>query len=376
MAVSISAAVGIRNGVQMMPNTPGDLAKITDLFDRIHVRDGGTMEIGGLWQTERMALISELAAQIVTFQTTNNRPIIDGAIDRDGGTLREMNRLADSGPGPSPSNSAEVVATGRDEDYSTQFFAANVATLPGLGLLMPESHNIDISRRLVRIDGCSIKWFGVVVPATGQSQSGQSVPHIHFTPTPIQGGYADSQYESFNGWMQLWADYTDIPGGQMAGAGADHILVTPFYKTAQAYTGMGDFLNNWRQVVSAVIAAAINSIDPLRLRDGFEFDRIVSSSFSNGYVAHKQFYEKATGAADMTDVLFDLDGVAGGSTWRPPKGVIYLNRQPPALLNPVGANWYVGGRWQNFAPFYGGNLNTHACCRNHLLYHALWQYCT
>ena len=78
----------------------------------------------------------------------------------------------------------------------------------------------------------------------------------------------------------------------------------------------------------------------------------------------------------MTDVLFDLDGVAGGSTWRPPKGVIYLNRQPPALLNPVGANWYVGARWQNFAPFYGGNLNTHACCRNHLLYHALWQYCT
>ena len=48
------------------------------------------MEIGGLWQTERMALISELAGQIVTFQTTNSRPIIDGAIDRDGGTLREM----------------------------------------------------------------------------------------------------------------------------------------------------------------------------------------------------------------------------------------------------------------------------------------------
>jgi hypothetical protein len=176
--------------------------------------------------------------------------------------------------------------------------------------------------------------------------------------------------------MQLWADYTDIPGGQMAGTGADQILVSPFYRTSQAYSGLGDFLNNWQDVVSAVIAAAINSIDPLRLRDGFEFTRIVSSSFSNGYVAHKQFQEKANGAADMTDVLFDLDGVAGGSTWRPSKGVIYLNRQPPGMLNPVGMNWYVGGRWQRFAPFYGGNFNTHACCRNHLLYHGVWQYCT
>jgi hypothetical protein len=130
--------------------------------------------------------------------------------------------------------------------------------------------------------------------------------------------------------------------------------------------------------VSAVVTAAINSIDPYMLRDTFTFDRIVSSSFSNGYVAHQGFHNKAAGAAAMTDVLFDLDGQAGGSTWRPAKGVIYLNRTPGAV-NPVGGRqWYVGGRWEpKFKPLYGGgNVNGHAASRNHLLYHGLWQFCT
>jgi hypothetical protein len=49
----------------------------------------------------------------------------------------------------------------------------------------------------------------------------------------------------------------------------------------------------------------------------------------------------------------------------------------PHQGNPVGgAKWYVGGRWSAFNVFYGGRAYGHACCRNHLLHHALWQYCT
>jgi len=74
--------------------------------------------------------------------------------------------------------------------------------------------------------------------------------------------------------------------------------------------------------------------------------------------------------------LFYSPANAGRRFAGAPKGVIYLNRSAPGRLNPVDRNWYVGGRWQRFAPFYGGNLNTHACCRNHLLYHAVWDNCT
>jgi hypothetical protein len=78
----------------------------------------------------------------------------------------------------------------------------------------------------------------------------------------------------------------------------------------------------------------------------------------------------------MTDVLFDLDGVAGGSNWQPAKGMIYQNRQPPGRSNPVGNTWFVGGRWDDFKQIYGGSVNGHAASRNHLLYHGLWLRCT
>jgi hypothetical protein len=201
------------------------------------------------------------------------------------------------------------------------------------------------------------------------------VPHINFTPTPIQGGYQDGSYDSFGGWDNLWRDYTAVIGGQVALSGADQILVLPFYRTAQA-NNLGDFLLNWKETVTEVLTAAIDSIDATALRDRYTFERIVTSSFSNGYVAHQQFQAKGAGVSEATDVIFDLDGQAGGSVWRPAKGVIYLNR-PAGPVNPVaGRQWYVGGRWEKFAPFYGGSVNGHAASRNHLLYHGLWQFCT
>jgi hypothetical protein len=376
---SITAPVGTRNGQTVMPNRPPDVAVITDLFDRIHVANGGTAEIGGLWATDRAMLIAEVTAQIIVFQTANKRPVIDGVVDPGGGTLKLMNQLAAS-PSPTPAGGITATVVPAPGNWPEQvgpvgIFVADVSTMPGLGTIDPTVVNSSYVRRLVRVDGSSINWFGVVLPLSGAQTLG-TIPHINFTPTPIQGGYQDATYDSFGGWGQLWADYTSVIGGQMAASGADQVLVIPFYRTSQQ-RNLGDFLLNWREVVAAVVTAAIIDVDPLRLRDKFTFDRIVSSSFSNGWVAHLEFNTKAVGAGAATDVLFDLDGVAGGSNWRPPNGVIYLNRQSPSP-NPVGGrHWYVGGRWgSKFAALYGGNLNGHAASRNHLLYHGLWMYCT
>ena len=72
IGVGIGAAVGLRYGVQPLPNRPGDLATITDLFDRIATAQGGRADTPGNWPADRAALIAELATQIYTFQTTNN----------------------------------------------------------------------------------------------------------------------------------------------------------------------------------------------------------------------------------------------------------------------------------------------------------------
>lgn len=370
----IDQAVGVRNGLTPMPNLQTDLDKITALFDSIPVAKGGSKEIGGLWLTERNALIAEVTAQIVAFQTTNHRPVIDGVIDPTGGTLKLMNQLASSAPGPTPGGgitaTVEPAPDGLEEAAAAGIHVANVNQMPGLGKIDPVVVGFDYIRKLVRVEGSSIKWFGVVFKSTGGSISG-GIPHINFTPTPIQGGYQDSTYDSFGGWANLWRDYTHVIGSQMVAARSDQILVLPFYKTSQQQN-LGDFLTNWKEVVAAVVQTAIFAVDIFFLRDGYTFNEIVSSSFSNGWVAHQQFSTKAAGAAEMTKKAIDLDGVAGGSNWVPPNGIVYRNRPVPGKMNPAGNVWYVGGRWsQEFAKIYGGQLNTHAACRNHLLYHAL-----
>ena len=372
---NIAAPVGIRNGTTQMPNTPKDLSTITELFDRIPVSKGGSAEIGGVWATERSALINEVTAQIITFQTANGRPVIDGVLDPNGGTLKLMNQLAADPPAgtisarvmPPPENFKEEL--GRIGIWVT-----DVTLMDGFRPIQPFVAGADYVRKLVRVEGSSITWFGVVIPraCTGQG----SIPHINFTPTPDQGGYRDGTYDSFGGWGKLWDDYTSIIGGQMAASGVSQILVIPFYKTSQQRS-LGDFYFNWREVVGAVITEALISFDPYLLRTDFTFDEIVSSSFSNGYVAHQNFYNNATGAAAITDFVFDLDGQAGGSNWVPTNGVIYRNRTTKGNINPeAGRIWYVGGRWgSKFVPLYPGGINTHAACRNHLLYHGLLKFC-
>lgn len=373
MARSISAAVGVRHGFAMMPNLQKDLDTIKELFDGIPVASGGTAGTGRVWSTIRDVLIVELAAQIVSFQTTNKRPVIDGVVDPDGGTLREMNRLS-SGVSPTPGGgitaTVEAAPNGLAESVLGGYNVAEPSQLIGTAPFDPTVVRTEYIRKLVRVDGSSIKWFGVVFPMRDGSLVGGK-PHLNFTPTPIQGGYRDATYDSFGGWAKLWDDYTTVIGSQVAASGAKQILVLPFYKTGQQQN-LGDFLINWREVVAEVVKQAIFSIDIFFLRDGYNFDRIVSSSFSNGWVAHKGFNTNAAGASSMTDLIVDLDGVAGGSSWTPANGIIYRNRPAPVKTNPVGNVWYVGGRWSpKFAALYGGNLNTHAACRNHLLYHAL-----
>ena len=78
---------------------------------------------------------------------------------------------------------------------------------------------------------------------------------------------------------------------------------------------LGRFSTNWKAVISAVVTAAVNPIDPLMLRTDYSFDSIVTSSFSNGWLAHSSFHGRGAGVSGATIRMFDLDGgapAAGG----------------------------------------------------------------
>ncbi len=360
---TITQAVGIRNGVTVMPNTPADLRTITGLLDRIPLIKGGTAETPGLWSNDRTTLIGEVTAAILTFQTTNNRPTIDGVVDPGGGTIALMNQLATALP---------VTATVDQEDENSQLWVvADPASLPGTAQLQPLEISPLLIRKLVKVSGTSIKWFGVVVPRDESGGILGGVPHIFFTPSPWQGpngGYQDGTYDLFTQWSPLWDKYTSLVGSQLVTSGVPQILVIPFYKNVQSGQ-LGSFLTNWQEVISAVLTAAISSIDPLFLRDKYEFDKIFSSSFSNGITTLQNFTTQGVGATAMTQMAFDLDGQASGSTWRPNPGVSYQNTPAPGGINPRGSDWHVGGRFAQIRPRYPG-ANDHNLCP-FLLLHGL-----
>ena len=367
---TIDRPVGIRNGVTVQPNTPKDLDTVKELLDRIPSASGGAADVPGVWETDRTLLIAEVTAFIVAFQTINRRPTIDGAIDPNGGTLALMNRLAAEPPMRAvvvqpPGQRAEVMNPG--------LYVASVESLPGRGVLRKAVVAAAYTRKLVRVDASSIKWFGVAVP---RSLNPVNLPHVFFTPTPAQGHYFDPGYDAFTSWGQLWDDYTSRIGGQICAATSDQILVIPFYKNSQSQ-GLGSFSTNWQDVIAAVVTAAINAIDPLFLRDTYAFDRIVSSSFSNGWIAHKLF-NGSPGAAAMTAAAFDLDGAAAQPSsfgWHPTRAVRYLNRPVPGQqANPVGGrDFHVGGRWGEIDKIYApaDRSKTHFMCSAHLLFHGV-----
>ena len=142
---TISQAVGIRNGVTMMPNIPADLRTVTGLLDRIPLANGGTAAAARMWSGDRTVLIAQVAVAIVVFQTANRRPMIDGVVDPAGGTIRAMNQLAAPGP---------VTATVVQGDENSQLWVvAESSSLSGTGPLQPRDISPLLTRKLVSVSG-------------------------------------------------------------------------------------------------------------------------------------------------------------------------------------------------------------------------------
>jgi hypothetical protein len=360
MSCSISASVG-KGGV----NIPQDVSVVQKLLNDVPAQSGGPitpLKVDGLAWSKTIAAISRFQKIACGFQWP------DGRVDPAGKTF---DRLCDLG-GDQDQNANITATVERGDALPQGWTVVEPASVPGKDELRPLGIHVTLlTRKLVSVKGTSVKWFGVVVPQKGAGQIAGGSPHIFFTPTPYQGGYQDSAYEQFTTWQMLWDDYTSIMGTQLVYSGVPQILVIPFYKNSQR-ANLGSFLTNWREVVSEVITQTIYAIDPYFLRNKFEFDKIFTSSFSDGIWTHQDFNTHGVDAASMTQMTFDMDGSAAkpATHWRASKMVAYHNTPVPGQNNPVGFDWYVGNRFgKAFSFLYPGEI-PHAWCR-FLLLHGL-----
>lgn len=166
--------------------------------------------------------------------------------------------------------------------------------------------------------------------------------------------------------MNFWDDYTYIMGSQIAAAGAQQILVVPFYRRIQP-TKIGVFSQNWKDAVISAVTVAVQDAMPMALAGPYDFNAIVSSSFSSGWIIHSNFHHNGRDVSPMTRSLFELDGFGSGCIWVSPKGITFRNRVAPRGQNPEGNVYYVGQHWTK--PIL--NQYGHQSCRNYLLYPGL-----
>lgn len=368
-AVQLNAAVGLRWGYSPVANQAQDVASVIGLFDRVLSSVGGTSDIPGTWPTDPYTLITGLADLIRAFQARHKLPVIDSVIDPYGKTLKLLNQLA--------VDATNSLFIGETPGFETNNISASVdfadpASLPGSKPLVAVTAQVNYSRRLVGVLGCSIKWFGVLLPSHVDFTTDTVQPLIFFTPSPLQGKYYDGDYESFKTWTKLWNGYTEKIGGLMCAAGVKQVLVIPFYRTRQRFD-LGDFLLQWKDIVSMVVTAAVSDIHPYALGAPFAFDSIVTCNFSNGAAPHRNFQEQGAGVGNATSVLFDLDGRASyeGANWSPAGGIAYRN-QTPGPVNPTANTFYVGGRFANFGAEHV--TMAHRSCNRFLLAHGLSQF--
>jgi len=256
------------------------------------------------------------------------------------------------------------------------------STVPGFDPVQPLSiySTSNYRRMLVSVTGSSISWFGVVVPLDNSSNVIVGYPHVFFTPFPSLGGYFDDGYSDFSTWIPLWNDYTTLIGSQVSASGKSQILIIPFYANSQT-NDLGSFLLNWQDVFSAVIGTAINSVSPNFIPTVYQFDSLTLSSFSSGIQPLQNFVTGGSNVSSMMTSAFALDPPMN-MPWRPPGCILYTTAPPPGS-NPIGSNWYLGGRFGPLINYYtawndcaqgGGFWCDHALTRLVLL-HGLMNYC-
>lgn len=298
---SIKSAVGIRDGKAVMPNRAEDLDEITDLFDRIAFAEGGTREIGGMWASERTALIAEVTTEIVRFQTVQKRPKVDGVIDPGGGTLKRMNELA-SEPRLKPLLTALPGDPGWEDWGHTDLLPLTHAKVPETmwemafgGAAAPRAM---ATRGYVCHGSLGTPHVGIGWPA-GTVPSAYLL-YFHHSIGQEGGDYAsaDTRFKKGIGDYMVGR----MKGlDQIARSGKNVCLVVP----EPTFFGQGVFASD-----DAAVTRVLKQIDG-ELNGGTERELppLLVASYSDGLERLDQFMNRCKGLAGRVKAIYDFDGL-------------------------------------------------------------------
>jgi peptidoglycan hydrolase-like protein with peptidoglycan-binding domain len=216
MALVISNSVG-KGGA----NHEADVIAVKDAFNAIPAELGAPSETLALDGD----VTQELIDAIVNFQSFHNLPSVDGLINPNQATHKRINLVLEHLATPSPTATVTPLPASLPMSVGPLTnTVAEPASLPGLASLQKQVVNFQYERRLMHTNESSINWFGVVLPSPLPSDGSLGIPHVFFTPTPIQGGYIDSDYSNFTGWHKLWDDYSSVIGFQLIASGVRQVL--------------------------------------------------------------------------------------------------------------------------------------------------------
>jgi hypothetical protein len=200
MQLVISNSVGT-GGI----NLAADVIAVKEAFNEIPAKLGAPPEV----LTPDDEVTQQLIDAIINFQAFHHLPIVDGLISPNKATHKRINLVLDFLVAPEPTATVTPLPSSLHMSVGPESYTvASPASLPGVGPLQRLDVATRYERRLMHVNESSINWFGVVLPNPLPEDGYLGVPHLFFTPTPIQGGYVDSNYPTFTGWNQLWDDYT------------------------------------------------------------------------------------------------------------------------------------------------------------------------
>jgi hypothetical protein len=313
---AITQAVGIRNGVTMMPNTDRDLETVTGLLDRISLLNGGTATTPRLWlKNNKTLLISQVTAAIVAFQTINlvalqklnRKAVIDGAVDRDGSTIKLMNQLAAPIPDTiTQKNPPKLTAVHK---VTNPIVRPSVTVTPIASFrFVPDTLIAEIHEFLFEVRKAgSLFWVGAAIP---KGTTDFTRVQVYFHPTVVNGGVVhatDTDYKDFKGgWSRSIQRYVAMQGGQLAGAGRLMPLLVPFTTMAALVSPAKNMFNDRPvETLNAIMAAIQSEITPHSSRKPM-LSNVGVSSFSSGITALRLFLT-AMSSSGLVKEIIDFD---------------------------------------------------------------------
>jgi hypothetical protein len=319
---TLSSSVGRKSNGVAAQSLPADQEKVISLLDRISPIDGGqrgvwTRPAPGKAQQPPAALVTAIKAFQLRWIPTGEVKKVDGVVDPDGATLRQLDAKAGAsipvGPGGTDPNLVDGIVI---EQINTQ---AGTPFMSSMQVLGPIFKDMPLSQITVagaffpflfelRKDG-HIYWVGVAAPPL---TSDFTKAQVYLHPTPEQAGVATADYKKFKGgWRERMFNYV-MRGGAQLSAIRSMLCIVPFMPdhARNPDSTLNVFATRPVETLNAIVTAThremAKRIPIVGPRGLHKLSQIGVTSFSSGIAFMRMFIGKF-GESGLIAETIDLD---------------------------------------------------------------------